>query len=163
MMSKEDYYSMIDNILLGWNLRNDINVKVGVEVFTLPQCIVNYNTLTNWNCAEELKNIMINKNKDYTWDNEDPFYNFNSYRLVWVEPEDWIKTRIVDKVSRIKWLLSAQHINWAVNWESLADSWMDLWAYILILYLYVLNKEDDKNKEELEHTVYAETLYEWKY
>lgn len=160
MMSKEKYYSTISDILSGWNMYNDINVKVGIEIFTLPQCIVNYNTLTNWNCAEELKYIMINKNKDYTWDNEDPFYNFNSYKLVWVEPEDGIKTRIVDKVSRIKWLISAQHTNWAVNWESLADSWMDLWAYILILYLYALNKEDDWTKEILEHTVSTETLYE---
>lgn len=135
-LTKEEYYEKIATILTDWEFYNNIQARVWVETFTLPQCIVNYNQLTWWDCAETLKHIMIDKNRDYTGNNPDPFYNFNSYRLVGVDPEDGILSRIVDKVSRIRWLISAESTTWAVNWESLADSWLDLWAYILILTLY---------------------------
>ncbi len=136
-MTKEEYFDYILEILSDVNNINCVYVKIWYEVFTLQQCLINYNVLTeNIDWAEVLKNTLINKCKDYTAVWTSPFKNFENYELVGVSVEQWIKTRIVDKVSRIRWLINNATMEWNVKWESLADSRLDLAWYITILYIY---------------------------
>lgn len=144
-MLKEEYFDYILEVLSDVNNINYVYTKIGYEVFTLQQCLINYNVLTkNIDWAEVLKNTLINKCKDYTAVGASPFKNFENYELVGVSVEQWIKTRIVDKVSRIRWLINNATMEWNVKWESLADSWLDLAWYLVILYIY--NEYEDEKE-----------------
>lgn len=148
-MTKKDYFEWVEHILDNYTLP-EFAVAIWNEVYTLQQCMTNYGYWTREDWAEKLKEILVNKNSDYTAEWASPFYNFELYGLVWVTTEQWIKTRMIDKISRIKGLIHNWNNSGRVKDESLADSWLDLWGYMVNLLVYQIKEQTDG--ETTKHT-----------
>ena len=87
----------------------------------------------------DLNDIVRRKNDDYSWE-EDAFSNFREAEYIREEyidwaTEFWLKTRILDKISRINNLKRIGE-HWQVVDESLLDTQMDLLNYIAILMVW---------------------------
>lgn len=135
---KQWYYDAIKEVCSKWD-NVDINVTIGMETYTFQQCIANIMRRTEKpyaECCNDIANTLISKCKDYTAIGSSPFSNFEKYAQVGVSVEWGIKTRIVDKVSRLKGLIANWYTMGEVKDEAIEDSWRDLAGYICILYIY---------------------------
>ncbi len=89
---------------------------------------------------EELKKVLVSKNKDYKIGGE--FSNFEFAADVvgaGMQTEDVMLTQIGIKLGRILGLRTSEDL--VPNNESLQDSYMDLAGYAIILYAYA-SRED---------------------
>ena len=80
--------------------------------------------------------IMTDKNQDYAVET-DPFKNFRGCTDLQIPVEKGIMIRLLDKVERIKNLLSRPSFKPAVSDESVEDTLCDLMAYANILLTYM--------------------------
>lgn len=78
------------------------------------------------------------KNKDYAWDwAKDAFANFRVVEEFWISVEDWLLTRMLDKIKRISNLVRQDTY---VQWEKITDTLEDLSIYSIIFLLYLKSK-----------------------
>lgn len=99
--------------------------------------------MTNQEFIKQFKEILDNmfeimnkKNHDYWWGTE-PFNNFKMTELLWITSvENWILTRMTDKLSRI---IQLKDKDWLVD-EKITDTLEDLANYSIILLLYFKSK-----------------------
>ena len=136
-MTKEEFVWAAHDVLLAWayygkEVMPIEHITLWWEDYTIDKCMEEYHKLTWENGYEILYETLRRKNADYSpW--EDAFSNFYMCQEFWVSPDDWMKVRMCDKVSRIKALQTKEP---DVVWESLADTWLDLAGYMTILYIY---------------------------
>ncbi len=90
---------------------------------------------------DEMYSTMEAKNSDYCKWQDDAFLNFKYVEKMWITTtENWLLTRITDKVSRIISLLD----NWdrKVKDETIQDTCVDAANYFLLLSAYLKSKQD---------------------
>lgn len=129
-------------------------LEIDWEKFSINGCIEKFEELTtskernykDWFYI--LYETLCRKNSDYS-PFDDAFANFRMCETVWVSVEDGIKVRLCDKVSRVR---NLQEKEPSVVWESLADSYLDISWYLLLLYIWLYWD-----------AFVSETMYEWKY
>lgn len=147
---KQWYYDAIKEVCSKWD-NVDINVTIGMETYTFQQCIANIMRRTEKpyaECCNDIANTLISKCKDYTAIGSSPFSNFEKYAQVGVSVEWGIKTRIVDKISRLKGLIANWYTMGEVKDEAIEDSWRDLSWYIALLYIYTHRELFEPLKEK---------------
>jgi len=81
--------------------------------------------------CEQARNIMIQKNHDYTNGSNDPFANFRMSKMVGVEPEIALLVRCMDKFKRIETYVNRKEL-W-VEGENVFDSIRDVINYMILL------------------------------
>lgn len=158
--TKDWFLGRIEDILLNFDKDNEWFIQCAIwwEVFSLEQCLENYDYLTWWNWWETLFNTLHKKNSDYSWwDNA--FSNLCLCESIGINPKDWIKVRMCDKVSRIRNLVNKEP---EVIGESLADSWLDLAWYLVLLYLYEEYEANQWRQLNLTQTNSEKLEREWK-
>ena len=139
LMNRDEFETTIFEILCGWNNRNIHNYELEIdwEIFSINWCIDKFEELTaDWKDPVDwfylLYATLRKKNADYS-PFDDAFANFRMCETLWVSVEDWIKVRLCDKVSRVRNLQTKEP---SVVWESLADTYLDIAWYLLLLYIW---------------------------
>lgn len=113
--------------------------EIDWEYFGINDCIEKYEELSvdeSWATPDwfyKLYQTLCQKNSDYSPVN-DAYANFRMCESMWVSVEDGIKVRLCDKVSRVRNLQKKEP---DVVWESLADTYLDIAGYLLLLYIWV--------------------------
>lgn len=89
---------------------------------------------------DAMLSLVIIKNADYSSNQEDAFANFRNVEKLWVcTVEQWILTRMSDKISRIANIIKKNDIQ--VKNEKITDTLEDLANYAIILKLYLTSKD----------------------
>lgn len=138
-MNRDEFESIIYEILCGWDNKNihHYELEIDWEPFSIIDCIKKFEEWTecdkyNVPWLQVLYDVLCQKNADYS-PFDDAFANFRMCETLWVSVEDWIKVRLCDKVSRVRNLQTKEP---SVVWESLADTYLDIAWYLLLLYIW---------------------------
>lgn len=94
--------------------------------------------------TEEMYRITEMKNKDYSWVwATDAFANFRVVEEFWIKTEDWLVTRILDKIKRISNLTRQENF---VSEEKITDTLQDLANYSILFLLFLESKNENQQQ-----------------
>lgn len=137
-INSKEFINMVWDVLV--NCPRDTKryeLKIDWENFSINDCVKKFEE-HSW-CKKYhadwfaiLFDTLREKNADYS-PFDDAFANFRMCETLWVSVEDWIKVRLCDKVSRVRNLQTKEP---SVVWESLADTYLDIAWYLLLLYIW---------------------------
>lgn len=141
LMNRYEFEEIVFHILCYWMNKREIpryELEIDWETFWINNCIEKFEELNTdewWQRPDwyhYLYQTLKQKNADYS-PFDDAFANFRMCETLWVSVEDGIKVRLCDKVSRVRNLQTKEP---SVVWESLADTYLDIAWYLLLLYIW---------------------------
>lgn len=90
--------------------------------------------------CDQMRQIMSEKNADYTGFNKDPFFNFSTVEYLGIaRTEQGFLTRMTDKLLRLTTFVKQGHLK--VNDEKVEDTLMDLSNYCILMLAYLKGKK----------------------
>jgi len=96
--------------------------------------------------CDSCRQVLINKNHDYSGGIDDPFANFNASEFIGIPPELGILMRCMDKFKRIQAFVNTGTLK--VKSESVEDAIDDSINYLILLKGLIRSKQLTRSSEQ---------------